>query len=70
MSQCHNCGGEFSDDQMADWTICRSCYQKEMEGIKREPVYVDSLGIAWTQQELDAAGGREEVDRLNRESRA
>lgn len=69
MSQCHFCGGEFSDDLMADWTICRSCYSEQMRAITGEDVYLDSLGIAWTKEELDAAGGKAEVDRLNKQAR-
>lgn len=36
----------------------------------REVVYMDSFGISWTQEELDDAGGLQEVIRLNREARA
>jgi hypothetical protein len=37
-------------------------WQQQQE---RGVVYVDSLGISWTQEELDDAGGLQEVQRLN-----
>ncbi len=63
MENCHGCGRPY-DDSFADWTICRSCKQKQMEETLGEEVYMDALGICWTAQDLEEAGGREEVDRL------
>lgn len=63
MSPCHSCGRPY-DDSFADWTICRSCKQQQMEKYHGEPVYMDALGICWTQAELDEAGGQAEVDQL------
>ena len=68
-SQCHCCGGYFHSDMMADWTICFSCMKQQMEEIKGEPVFMDSLGIAWTQSELDEAGGKEEVMKMSKEAK-
>lgn len=68
MESCHNCGRPY-DDSFADWTICREC-ANQLEALSgREIVYRDSLGISWTQEELDSAGGLQEVIRLNREAR-
>jgi hypothetical protein len=67
-SQCHNCGGMFHDDMMADWTICYGCKQRQMEEYHGEPVFMDSLGIAWTQAELEEAGGKAEVMRMAAEA--
>jgi hypothetical protein len=55
---------------MADWTICFGCKQREMERITGEPIFMDSLGIAWTPEELAEAGGKEEVMKMARESDA
>lgn len=60
-SQCNGCGGFFHNDMMADWTICFGCKQRDMEKIAGEPVFMDSLGIDWTQSELDEAGGKQAV---------
>ena len=66
--QCNFCGRPY-DDSFADWTICRDCAnQKELES-GREIVYRDSLGISWTQEELDSAGGLAEVIKMNKEAR-
>ena len=64
MSQCHNCGGSFPNHMMADWTICGGCKQREMEAISGEPVFIDSLGIAWTKSEMEEAGGQSEVVKM------
>ena len=64
LQQCHNCGGEFPDEAMADWTVCRGCMIRETEEARGEPVFMDQLGICWTQDELKEAGGKEEVERL------
>ena len=66
MEQCHGCGREY-DDSFADWTICRDCMWKQQE--ERGVVYMDSLGICWTQEELDEAGGLQEVIKLNKEAK-
>ena len=63
MEDCHGCGRPY-DDSFADWTICRGCMQREMEQYHGGPVYIDSLGIAWSQEELAEAGGQHEVDRM------
>ena len=63
MDDCHSCGRTY-DDSFADWTICRDCKQRQMEEYHGGPVYVDDLGIPWSQSELMEAGGREEVDRM------
>ena len=68
MDDCHGCGRPY-DDSFADWTICRVCKQQQMEEHHQEPVYMDSLGICWTQEELDEAGGLQEVIKLNAEAR-
>lgn len=41
----------------------------EMKKAGREVAYMDSLGISWTQEELDEAGGLAEVIRMNNEAR-
>jgi hypothetical protein len=38
--------------------------QEEMEKHHGEPVFIDSLGIAWTQSDLDESGGLQEVQRM------
>ena len=68
LQECHNCGGQFEDSQMADWTICFPCKQTLMEEAYGEPVYLDGLGIAWTAKDLEEAGGRVEVDRMAHEA--
>ena len=68
MESCHGCGRPY-DDSFADWTICRDCKQREMEEYHGEPVYMDSLGICWTQKELEEAGGLGEVIKLNKEAK-
>ena len=69
LQQCHNCGGEFLDEYMADWTICRGCMQQQMEQIQGEPVYMDNLGICWTKDELEESGGQREVDKMVAENK-
>lgn len=69
MENCYGCGRPY-DDSFADWTICRSCMLNEMQKAGREVAYMDSLGISWTQEELDEAGGLQEVIKMNKESRA
>jgi len=64
LQQCHNCGGMFPDEAMADWTICFHCKQQQMDEYLGEPVFIDSLGICWTEEELKEAGGRDEVMRM------
>lgn len=41
----------------------------QMTEAGHEVAYMDSLGICWTQEELDDAGGLREVIRLNKEAR-
>jgi len=66
MDGCHSCGRPY-DDSFADWTICRDCIWQQQQ--ERGVVYMDSLGITWTQEELDDAGGLQEVIRLNKEAK-
>lgn len=66
MESCHGCGRPY-DDSFADWTMCRSCAFEQQQ--ERGVVYMDSLGICWTQEELDEAGGLQEVIRLNSEAK-
>ena len=72
MENCHNCGRPY-DDSFADWTICRDCMweQNHMaeETTGRKVVYMDLLGISWSQEELDEAGGLVEVIKLNKGAR-
>lgn len=67
MNNCHSCGTPYNDS-FADWTICRSCKIEQMEAYHGEPIYMDALGICWTEAELVEAGGKEEVDRLVKEA--
>lgn len=62
--QCHVCGQLFYDSQMADWTICFACKKHQMEELLGEDVYIDSLGITWTKEELENAGGIAEVQQM------
>ena len=66
MENCYGCGRPY-DDSFADWTMCRSCMMSEQE--KRGAVYMDSLGICWTEEELKEAGGLQEVIKMNKEAR-
>ncbi len=66
MDNCHGCGRPY-DDSFADWTICRDCMLEQQRSNGRDIAYMDSLGISWTQEELDDAGGLDEVIRLNAE---
>lgn len=68
MEPCYGCGRPY-DDSFADWTICRECKHHQMEQYHQEPVYMDALGICWTQSELEEAGGKYEVDRLVKEAK-
>lgn len=43
--------------------------QSQMEEYHGGPVYIDSLGIAWSESELEEAGGIAEVMRMNNEAR-
>ena len=64
MGPCHTCGRAY-DDSFPDWSICRDCLAKQVP----DDSYIDGLGIVWSPDELAAAGGKAEVDRLVRESR-
>jgi hypothetical protein len=64
--ECQTCGTPYNDS-FADWSICRSCMWQQEQS--RGVVYIDSLGISWTQEELDGAGGLQEVVRLNHEAK-
>jgi len=68
MEGCHGCGRPY-DDSFADWTICRGCMWEQQKESGREVVYMDSLGISWTEEELKDAGGLQEVIKLNKEAR-
>lgn len=67
MNNCHGCNRPY-DDSFADWTICRECMWEQQE--ERGAVYMDSFGICWTQEELDEAGGLQEVIKLNKQARS
>lgn len=41
-----------------------------MEEYHGEPVFMDSLGICWTKDELEEAGGQNEVMRMSIEADA
>lgn len=69
MENCRGCNVSY-DDSFADWTICRDCAVKQHEQAGRVIVYMDQLGIAWTQEELDEAGGLEEVKSMAKEGDA
>jgi len=65
LQRCNNCGGYFSDEAMADWTICFKCSKESMEVMTGEKVvYQDNLGISWTQQEITDAGGINEIKKM------
>lgn len=42
---------------------------KQAQEWEEPAVYIDSLGIMWSQKDLDEAGGLEEVIRMNKEAR-
>jgi len=65
MSECHCCGGSYPDADMADWTICRSCMARQMPA----DTYIDSLGICWSPEDVQEAGGVEEIEKMCRESK-
>lgn len=70
MEGCHSCGRPY-DDSFADWTICRDCMAQQLEQANGgERVYFDALGIAWTQAEIDDAGGWHEVMKMSSEAKA
>ncbi|WP_408998472.1 hypothetical protein ACJ77P_12945 [Syntrophus buswellii] len=70
LQQCHCCGGYFPDEAMADWTICFHCKKKQMEEIYEEEVFIDSLGICWTRDDIEQAGGIEEISKMASEADA
>jgi uncharacterized OB-fold protein len=57
--ECHKCGRPY-DESFPDWSICRSCLTEEIP----EDSFVDSLGIIWSQKELEEAGGQQEVMKM------
>lgn len=64
LQQCEVCGGMFPDAMMPDWTRCGGCKQRMTEEEYGEPVFMDSLGIVWTEKELEEAGGMQEVVKM------
>lgn len=68
MENCYGCGRPYNDS-FADWTICRDCMWEQQKKSGRDIVYMDSLGITYTQEELEDMGGLTEVIRLNNEAR-
>lgn len=68
LTQCHNCGGMFPDSMMADWTICFNCMRQRMEEALGEEVFIDQLGIAWTQSDIEEAGGIDEIKNMASEA--
>lgn len=69
MENCYGCGIPY-DDSFADWTMCRGCMWQAQRDSGREVVYMDSLGISWTEEEIKEAGGLSEINRLNKEARS
>jgi hypothetical protein len=65
---CNGCYRKFDESQMADWTICIGCKKKQMEDYLDEEVYIDALGIGWTKDEIEEAGGIVEVRRMVEEA--
>lgn len=64
LQQCHACGGYYPDEYMADWTICRRCLKQKVEEDLGEEVYMDALGIVWTQEDIKEAGGIVEINKM------
>lgn len=60
MSPCHLCGAPY-DDSFPDWNICRQCLADTVP----EGSYIDSLGIVWSPDELEEAGGLDEIRQLS-----
>lgn len=59
MDGCHSCGRPY-DESFPDWTICLDCLYNEVP----DDSYIDSLGIVWTPEDLEEAGGQGEVDKM------
>ena len=57
--QCNNCGRPY-DDSFPDWSICSGCLRQQVP----DNNYIDSLGIVWSPEELEDAGGQTEVEKL------
>jgi hypothetical protein len=57
---CYGCGS-YPD---ADWMICSHCKRSQLEEMWGEPVFIDGLVIAWTQSDLQEAGGVHEVMKM------
>lgn len=57
--ECHRCGLPYNES-FPDWSICGSCLREEIP----EDSFVDSLGIVWSPQELEEAGGIHEVMKM------
>lgn len=62
MLTCQTCNNEYNIGEMADWTICYNCMRNEK--MSMDYIYVDSLGIGWTEHDLRDAGGVREVEKL------
>lgn len=63
--QCHTCGRPY-DDSFPDWSICGNCLQQQVG----EDKYIDSLGIVWSQDELQEVGGVGQVEVMCQEADA
>ena len=61
---CDKCGQPAD----AGWNICSRCKKKEVQKQVGEDVYIDSMGIAWTQEEIEEAGGVSEIERMCNEA--
>lgn len=63
------CGGMATPG----WETCSPCDKEQMMEYyesQGEEVYIDSLGIAWTDDELAEAGGMSEVEKMCNDNRA
>lgn len=59
MQGCNSCGTPY-DESFPDWTICRACLTDQAP----DGSYIDSLGIVWSPEDLEEAGGKAEVERM------
>lgn len=64
MSTCQVCGNEFDYNSSPAHCVCASCYEKEIRKAYDEEVFIDPLGIPWTQKEMEKAGGYREIIKM------
>jgi len=62
MNTCLACNHEFNNESMADFIMCIYCKQQELQLLGY--VYMDSLGIGWTEEDLTNAGGILAIEKL------